>query len=119
MIKKTFDLICSLNMEGIFQFEQPGVKEAINGMKPDCLEDLIALNALYRPGPIKRIPSYIRRKKEEEPVEYLHPLTEPILKSTYGIIVYQEQVMDIARALAGYTLAEADLLRRAMGKKTT
>ena len=86
-------------------------------MRPDRFEDLIALVALYRPGPMDNIPAYIARKHGEEQVDYLHPLLEPILKETYGVIIYQEQVMQIAQALAGYTLGEADLLRRAMGKK--
>ena len=94
-----------------------GMRRALVDMRPDRFEDLIALVALYRPGPMANIPTYCPRKHGTEPVEYLHPLLEPILKETYGIITYQEQVQQIARDLAGYTLAEADLLRRAMGKK--
>src|SRR4029453_4001342 len=97
--------------------EGQGMRRALVGMKPDRLEDLIALVALYRPGPMDNIPLYNRRKHGEEKVETLHPLLEPILKETYGVIIYQEQVMQIAQALSGYTLGDADLLRRAMGKK--
>ena len=86
-------------------------------MKPDRFEDIVALVALYRPGPMANIPTYCARKLGKEPVEYLHPVLKPILEPTYGIITYQEQVQQIARDMAGYTLAEADLLRRAMGKK--
>ena len=102
---------------GVFQVEGQGMRRALVGMKPDRLEDLIALVALYRPGPMDNIPLYNRRKHGEEKVETLHPLLEPILKETYGVIIYQEQVMQIAQALSGYTLGDADLLRRAMGKK--
>jgi DNA polymerase-3 subunit alpha len=115
--KKTFERICSLDMEGVFQFEKIGVREVIHKMQPNTIEDLIAINALYRPGPIKSIPSYINRKNGKEKIVYPHHSIERILEPTYGIIVYQEQVMDIARVCGGYTLAEADLLRRAMGKK--
>ncbi len=93
------------------------MREALVGMKPDRFEDIIALVALYRPGPMDNIPTYIARKHGEEELDYLHPTLEPILKETYGVIVYQEQVMQIAQVLAGYSLGEADLLRRAMGKK--
>lgn len=115
--KKTFERICKMDMEGVFQFEKIGVREVIYKLQPNSIEDLIAINALYRPGPIKSIPSYIRRKNGQERVIYPHPKLIKILEPTYGIIVYQEQVMDIARVCGGYTLAEADLLRRAMGKK--
>src|SRR5205085_4061906 len=90
---------------------------ALVDMRPDRFEDVIALVALYRPGPMANIPTYCARKAGREQVEYLHPLLEPILAPTYGVITYQEQVQQIAKSLAGYTLAEADLLRRAMGKK--
>jgi DNA polymerase-3 subunit alpha len=102
---------------GIFQVESAGMRRAVVDMRPDRFEDLIALVALYRPGPMANIPTYCLRKHGKERVEYLHPLLEPILKETFGIITYQEQVQQIARDMAGYTLAEADLLRRAMGKK--
>ena len=101
----------------IFQFESEGMQKYLRMLKPTCIEDLIAMNALYRPGPMERIPSFVRRKHGEEPITYLHPSLEPILSNTYGIMVYQEQIMQIAQVLAGYSLAEADLLRRAMGKK--
>src|SRR3989337_801669 len=93
------------------------MRRALLDMQPDRFEDLVALVALYRPGPMANIPTYNLRKHGREKPEYLHPRLEPILRETFGVIVYQEQVMQIARDLAGYTLAEADLLRRAMGKK--
>ncbi|GAB5377254.1 MAG: DNA polymerase III subunit alpha [Acuticoccus sp.] len=102
---------------GVFQLESQGMRKALIGMKPDRFEDIIAIVALYRPGPMDNIPSYNRRKHGEEEPDYLHPTLEPILKETYGIIIYQEQVMQIAQVLSGYSLGEADLLRRAMGKK--
>ena len=102
---------------GVFQFESEGMRRALAQVKPTQFEDLIALGALYRPGPMDNIPSYALRKHGREAVDCLHPLLEPILKPTYGIIIYQEQVMQIAQAMAGYSLGEADLLRRAMGKK--
>ena len=86
-------------------------------MRPDRFEDIIALVALYRPGPMANIPTYCARKHGDEEPEYLHPVLEPILKETFGVIIYQEQVMQIAQVLAGYSLGQADLLRRAMGKK--
>jgi len=102
---------------GIFQLESGGMRRAVIDMRPDRFDDLIALVALYRPGPMANIPTYCLRKHGREQPEYIHPLLESILKETFGVIVYQEQVMQIAQVLAGYTLAEADLLRRAMGKK--
>ncbi|MEO6395940.1 MAG: DNA polymerase III subunit alpha [Devosia sp.] len=115
--KLTFDKLTQGDVVGVFQVESPGMRRALVDMRPDRFEDLIALVALYRPGPMANIPTYCARKAGREAVEYLHPLLEPILAPTYGVITYQEQVQQIARALAGYTLAEADLLRRAMGKK--
>ncbi|MDR0744755.1 MAG: DNA polymerase III subunit alpha, partial [Holosporales bacterium] len=115
--KKTFDLLCDVDVVGIFQLESAGMKDVIQKLQPDCLEDLIALVSLYRPGPMDDIPKYLSRKHGKESVTYLHPILESILKSTYGVMVYQEQVMKIAQAMGGYTLAAADLLRRAMGKK--
>lgn len=114
---KTYKLLSTGHTVGIFQFESAGMKEAIKKLKPDSIEDLIALGSLYRPGPMDNIPSYINRKHGIEQPAYLHPLMEETLRETYGIIVYQEQVMEIAKVLAGYTLGAADLLRRAMGKK--
>ncbi|HVW93093.1 MAG TPA: DNA polymerase III subunit alpha [Devosia sp.] len=115
--KPTFDMMTAGDVVGVFQVESPGMRRALVDMRPDRFEDLIALVALYRPGPMANIPTYCARKRGDEPVEYLHPLLEPILAPTYGVITYQEQVQQIAKSLAGYTLAEADLLRRAMGKK--
>ncbi len=93
------------------------MRRALLDMRPDRFEDIIALVALYRPGPMANIPTYCARKHEEEEPDYIHPKLEPILRETYGVIVYQEQVMQAAQLLAGYTLGQADLLRRAMGKK--
>ncbi len=114
---KTFELFQRGETVAIFQFESEGMREWLRKLKPTSIDDLIAMNALYRPGPMDLIPNYIARKHGLEPVEYPHPLLEPVLKNTYGIPVYQEQVMEMARVIAGYTLGQADLLRRAMGKK--
>lgn len=114
---KTFELLCRVETVGVFQVESAGMREVVKKMQPDRFEDLIALVALYRPGPMDDIPRYIACKNGEEEVTYLHPELEPILKETYGVMVYQEQVMQIAQVLGGYTLGAADLLRRAMGKK--
>ena len=102
---------------GIFQFESQGMTNFMKELKPDCLEDIIAGVSLYRPGPMDQIPRYIKNKKNPEHAEYTHPRLEPILNVTYGCMVYQEQVMQIVRDLAGYSLGRADLVRRAMGKK--
>jgi len=102
---------------GVFQFESSGMREFLKKLQPTVLEDLIAMNALYRPGPMSNIDDFISRKHGKKKIAYPHPLMEPILKETYGIIVYQEQVMQIAHEIAGFTLAEADIMRRAMGKK--
>ena len=102
---------------GVFQVESQGMRRALVDMRPDRFEDIIALVALYRPGPMANIPTYCARKHGDEEPEYLHPMLEPILKETFGVIIYQEQVMQIAQVMAGYSLGEADLLRRAMGKK--
>lgn len=115
--KATLQLFQNGDTISVFQFESDGMRDQLRQAKPDCLEDLVALNALYRPGPMDQIPHFINRKFGREKVEYLDPRMEPILKETYGIMVYQEQVMLVARAIAGYTLGGADLLRRAMGKK--
>lgn len=114
---KTFDLFKKGDMTGIFQFESDGMRDALRLIKPDEFSDLYAINALYRPGPMENIPLYSRRKNNKEKIEYLHPQLEPILKETAGIIVYQEQIMQIAVQIAGFTMAEADLLRRAVSKK--
>ncbi|WP_260599140.1 DNA polymerase III subunit alpha [Sphingomonas endolithica] len=115
--EKTFKLIQSGNTVGVFQIESEGMRRTLTAVKPTVFEDIIALNALYRPGPMDNIPMFGRRKNGEEAIEYPHPLLEGILKETYGIFVYQEQVMQAAQILAGYSLGGADLLRRAMGKK--
>ncbi|MBO6755579.1 MAG: DNA polymerase III subunit alpha [Roseibium sp.] len=114
---KTYKLLAASETFGVFQLESQGMRRAVAGMKPDRFEDIIALVALYRPGPMENIPVYNAVKHGEQAPDYLHPLLEPILKETNGIIVYQEQVMQIAQVLSGYSLGEADLLRRAMGKK--
>ncbi|MCX7881611.1 MAG: DNA polymerase III subunit alpha [Brevinematales bacterium] len=103
--------------KGIFQFESAGMTEYLKQLQPTCIDDLIAMNALYRPGPLEQIPAYIRRKKGEEPIDCFHENLRPILESTYGIIVYQEQVMQIAQVLAGFSLGKADNVRRIMAKK--
>ena len=113
----TFAMLRRGETVGIFQVEGSGMRRALVSMQPDRFEDLIALVALYRPGPMANIPVYCARKLGREETDYLHPELKPILEATYGVITYQEQVMQIARDLAGYSLGEADLLRRAMGKK--
>ncbi len=115
--KKSYELLARADTVGVFQLEGTGMRDSLKRLRPDRFEDIIAMVALYRPGPMDNIPTYINRKHGEEPVDCLHPLLEPILKETYGVIIYQEQVMQIAQVLAGYSLGEADLLRRAMGKK--
>ena len=114
---ETLKLFQEGNTGAVFQFESEGMRDQLRKAKPDCLEDLVALNALYRPGPMDQIPHFIDRKFGREEVEYLDQRMEPILRETYGIMVYQEQVMLVARAIGGYSLGGADLLRRAMGKK--
>lgn len=115
--KKSYHLLKTSNTTAVFQLESRGMKDMLKQAKPDCFEDIIALVALYRPGPMDLIPDFCRRKHGLQRVEYPHPATEVILKETYGIAVYQEQVMQIAQVVAGYSLGGADLLRRAMGKK--
>ena len=114
---KTFELLKNADTTGVFQLESGGMRRYLKELKPSELEDIIAMVALYRPGPMELIPQYIRRKFGQEEVAYIHPKLEPILKNTHGIGVYQEQMMRIARDLAGFTLAEADTLRKAIGKK--
>jgi len=114
---KTYDLLAKAEAVGVFQLESAGMRRALLDMRPDRFEDIIALVALYRPGPMANIPTYCARKHGLEPPDYIHPKLEPVLKETFGVIVYQEQVMQAAQILAGYTLGQADLLRRAMGKK--
>lgn len=113
----TFRLLAAGDTGAVFQLEGDGITAACTGMRPDRFEDIIALIALYRPGPMEQLGSYFRRKHGEEEVEYVHPLLEPVLKRSYGLIVYQEQVMGIVRALGGYSAGEADMFRKAIGKK--
>ena len=115
--QNVFDLLSSGNTVGLFQVESAGMREALVQMKPNHIEDIIALVALYRPGPMSNIPIYNDCKHGKQTPDYLHPLLEDILKPTYGVIIYQEQVMQIAQKLSGFTAGQADLLRRAMGKK--
>ncbi len=115
--KKVYQLFSKGHTIGVFQFESSGMREFLKKLQPTVIEDLIAMNALYRPGPMQNIDNFISRKQGVDKIIYPHPLLESILKETYGIIVYQEQVMQIANEIAGFTLAEADIMRRAMGKK--
>jgi DNA polymerase III subunit alpha len=115
--RKTYELLAKADTVGVFQLEGAGVRESLKRLKPDRFEDIMAMTALYRPGPMDNIPTYINRKHGEEPVDCLHPMLEPILKETYGVIIYQEQVLQIAQVMAGYSLGQADILRKAMGKK--
>ena len=113
----TFELMQRGDTVGVFQLEGQGMRDALRKLKPDRFEDIIAIVALYRPGPMDNIDTYVNRKHGREEIESLHPVIQPILDETYGVIIYQEQVMQIAQVLSGYSLGEADLLRRAMGKK--
>lgn len=115
--EKTLKLFKDGNTDSVFQFESEGIREVLKKLEPNDFEDLVAVNALYRPGPMQNIDSFIERKKGNEAIQYPDPSLVPILKPTYGILIYQEQVMQTAQALAGFTLGEADLLRRAMSKK--
>ncbi len=114
---RTFEMLCKGQTVGVFQLESSGMRDVLKNLKPDRFEDLIAVVALYRPGPMENIPTYIRRKHGEEKAEYPHPKLKTCLEETFGIPIYQEQVMQMAQELAGFTLGGADLLRRAMGKK--
>jgi DNA polymerase-3 subunit alpha len=118
-IKKTYKVLEKGELEGIFQLESSGMRQVVRDLKPDSIEDISSILALYRPGPLDAglIPQFIDRKHGREKVEYPHPLLEPILRETYGTLCYQEQIMKMAQDLAGYSLGQADLLRRAMGKK--
>ncbi len=115
--KKTFEMLGRGETVGVFQLESAGMRKALSEMRADRFEDIIALVALYRPGPMANIPTYCAVKLGEEDADYIHPKIEPVLKETFGVIIYQEQVMQIAQILSGYSLGEADMLRRAMGKK--
>lgn len=115
--EKTYELYQRGDTVATFQFESDGMRKYLRQLKPTNIEDLIAMNALYRPGPMDNIPSFVNRKHGREPIHYPHDMLEPILKNTYGIMVYQEQIMQVARTMGGYSMGGADLLRRAMGKK--
>ena len=114
---RTFELLSQGETAGVFQLESSGMRSVLRELKPGKFEDIIAVVALYRPGPMEQIPVFIESKHGLKPIHYLHPDLEPILKETYGVIVYQEQIMEIAATMAGFTLGQADLLRRAIGKK--
>jgi DNA polymerase-3 subunit alpha len=116
---RTFDLLGRAHTVGVFQLESSGMRDLLRKLEPDTFEDIIAVNAIFRPGPIQSgmIDDFVKRKHGKQKVTYMHPMLEPILKNTYGVILYQDQVMQIANRLAGFSLAQADLLRRAMGKK--
>src|SRR5690606_19233540 len=113
----TYELFARGDTVAVFQFESRGMRELLKRARPDRFDDLIALVSLYRPGPMDLIPDFIERKHGRAEVKYPHPLLEPVLAPTYGVVVYQEQVMQTAQILGGYSLGGADLLRRAMGKK--
>ena len=115
--EKTFEMLSAGDTVGVFQLESAGMRDVLKGLKPDRFEDIIAVVALYRPGPMENIKHYVARKHDPSLVTYMHPALEPVLAETYGIMIYQEQVQQAARILAGYTLGGADVLRRAMGKK--
>lgn len=115
--KKTYELICTGQTSGVFQLESSGMKAMLTNLCPESIDDILAAIALYRPGPMESIPKYIEGKNAQEKVEYAHPLLEPILRPTYGCIVYQEQVMNIFRTVAGFSFGRADIVRRAMSKK--
>ncbi len=114
---RTYAMLAEGDTVGVFQLESSGMRAVLKGLRPDSFEDIIAIVALYRPGPMDNIPTYVARKHGEEEVDYPHPMIAKVLEETYGIAIYQEQVMQIAQEMAGYSLGEADLLRRAMGKK--
>lgn len=115
--KKTFALLQTANTTGVFQLESQGMRKVLRDIKPSTFEDIVAVNALYRPGPMENIPVYAARKHGREKADYMHPDIRPILEVTYGVIVYQEQIMQIASKMAGFSLGEADILRRAVSKK--
>ncbi|OJF77027.1 MAG: DNA polymerase III subunit alpha [Treponema sp. CETP13] len=115
--EKTFDLFCRGDTTAVFQFESAGMQKILKQAQPRCLEEIVALNALYRPGPMAYIPQYIEGKFDHSKIHYPDPCLEDVLKETYGVMVYQEQVMQVAQKIAGFSLGEADILRRAMGKK--
>lgn len=114
---KTFELLQKADTTGVFQLESPGMKRYLKELKPTIFEDIVAMGALYRPGPMEWIPTYIKGKHDPESVQYLHPAFKSILEPTYGVAVYQEQILQISRDFAGFSLGEADILRKAVGKK--
>ena len=114
---QTYELMTKSQTVGVFQLESTGMRDVLRKVKPDCFEDIIALVSLYRPGPMDNIPMYVAVKEGKEEPDYMHPILKPLLETTYGILIYQEQVLQAAQALAGYTLGGADFLRKAMGKK--
>ena len=114
---ETMTVFARGDTEHIFQFESVGMRRWLKALKPQCFDDLVAMNALYRPGPIAYLSTFVRRKNGEEPVAYDHPLMEDELRETYGVTIYQEQIMILSRKLAGFTRGESDKLRKAMGKK--
>jgi DNA polymerase III subunit alpha len=118
-VEKTYGVLAKAQLEGIFQLESSGMRQVVKDLQPSCIEDISSILALYRPGPLDAglIPKFINRKHGREQMEYLHPTLEPILEETYAVLVYQEQIMKVAQDLGGYSLGQADLLRRAMGKK--
>lgn len=109
-----FELLSQGDTTGIFQLESDGVRSVLKKLKPEHFEDIVAVTSLYRPGPMEEIPTYITRRHDPSKVQYLHPHLEPILKNTYGVIIYQEQIMQIASTFANFSYGEADILRRAM-----
>ena len=115
--KATYEMLSNGDTVGVFQLESSGMRDVLRGLRPDRFEDIIAVVALYRPGPMENIKDYVARKHDPSQITYMHPNLEPVLAETYGIMIYQEQVQQAARVLAGYTLGAADILRRAMGKK--
>ena len=115
--KKTYELFQKGETVGIFQYESLGMQKYLKDLKPSNFNDLIAMNALYRPGPLEYIPSFISRKNGSEPIKYDIPEMEEFLNETYGITVYQEQVMSLSQKISGFSKGDADLLRKAMGKK--
>lgn len=115
--RKTFDVIKNVDTIGVFQLESEGMKNLIRKMLPENFEDIVATIALFRPGPMENIPEYLKRRKEHNEIDYIHPNLEPILKNTYGIMIYQEQIMQIAQVMAGFSLAKADNMRKAISKK--
>lgn len=115
--KQTFDMISDGDTDGVFQLENPGLRTFMQKFRPHCIEDVIMTTSIYRPGPMEQIPQFLKNVKNPNGIKYMHPLLEPILRPTYGAIIYQEQVMEIVRSLAGYSFGRADLVRRAMAKK--